>query len=146
MKFFFECVYFRAAKPNGCFLIYIEKIAKNHLWEDMTVLGGRGHLSTKVNITYVVGNEVLNIFHFTVFLTKIIFCKMTAKKNFGLGGMASFQGKMTITSSTKNGVSNMILKFFSQKSPYRLNESRKAIFAGTFPQYSGSIRPIVSKK
>ncbi len=42
IKFSFDWVYFRAEKPCGCFSIYVEKIAKNHLWEDMTILRERG--------------------------------------------------------------------------------------------------------
>ncbi len=41
---------------------FAEKIVKNHLWEDMAVLRERGRLVTKINITFFVGNEVLNIF------------------------------------------------------------------------------------
>ncbi len=36
----------------------------------MTILGGRGHLVTKVNIIFFVENEVLNTFHLTVFSKK----------------------------------------------------------------------------
>ncbi len=32
--------------------IYIEKIAKNHLWEDMIILKGRGYPVTKINILF----------------------------------------------------------------------------------------------
>ncbi len=42
---------------------FFEKIAKNHLWEDMAVLSGRERLVIKINITLFVGSEVLNIFH-----------------------------------------------------------------------------------
>ncbi len=31
-----------AGKPCGCSSIYDEKIVKNHFWEDMTILRGRG--------------------------------------------------------------------------------------------------------
>ncbi len=36
-RFSFEWVYFRAGKPWGCSSIYVEKIVKYHLWEDMTI-------------------------------------------------------------------------------------------------------------
>ncbi len=62
--------------------IYVEKITKNHLWEDMTVLRRRGRLMTKINTTFLVGNEVPNIFHRTTFLKKTIFFKIIAKNNF----------------------------------------------------------------
>ncbi len=45
----------------------------------MNVLRGRGRLGTKINITFFVGNEVLNIFHSTIFAKKTIFSKITAK-------------------------------------------------------------------
>ncbi len=38
-------------------------------WE-MTVSRGRDRLTTKINITFFVGNEVLNIFYLTIFLKK----------------------------------------------------------------------------
>ncbi len=38
---------------------------------------------TKINITFFVGIEVLNIFHLTIFSKKTIFSKITAKNNFG---------------------------------------------------------------
>ncbi len=43
----------------------MEKTAKNHLWEHVTVLGEMGLLGTKINITFFVENEDLNIFHLT---------------------------------------------------------------------------------
>ncbi len=36
----------------------------------MIVLRGKGCLATKINITFFVGNAVLNIFHLTIFLKK----------------------------------------------------------------------------
>ncbi len=55
------------------------------------------------------------------------------KKNFEGGGMTIFPGmgrwtiKMNITFSMRNKVLNRVLKFFPQKSPYRLNESQNPI-------------------
>ncbi len=37
---------------------------------DMAILKGRGRLVTKINVTYFVGNVVLNIFHLTIFSKK----------------------------------------------------------------------------
>ncbi len=34
--------------------VFLEKIAKNRLWEGMTILG-KGHRATKMNITFSVG-------------------------------------------------------------------------------------------
>ncbi len=69
IKFSSEWVYFRARKTR-CSSIYVEKIVKNHLWEDITILRGRGCLATKININFFVRNKVLNIFHITIFSKK----------------------------------------------------------------------------
>ncbi len=52
--------------------VFSEKIVKNHLWEDMTDLGGGGrrHLITKINTTFFVRSKVLNIFHLSIFPPK----------------------------------------------------------------------------
>ncbi len=55
--------------------------------------------------------------------------------------MTIFQGigyrtsKMNITFSIGNGVPNMVLRFFPQKTPYWLNESEESSFGGTFSPY-----------
>ncbi len=33
--------------------VYVEKIVKNHLWTDMTILKERGYLATKNNINFL---------------------------------------------------------------------------------------------
>ncbi len=43
---------------------------KNHLWEDLTRLWERGYVATKINMTFFVGSEVLNIFHLPIFWKK----------------------------------------------------------------------------
>ncbi len=79
--------------------------------EDIIVLSGRGSLVTKINISFFVGNEGLNIFHLTTFFTKknkTIFSKITKENNF-LGAVSIFEGKwhrttkMNITLSMENG-------------------------------------------
>ncbi len=86
------------------------KSAENHLWEEMIILRGRGCLVVKINTNFFVRNEVLNIFHIT------IFSKITAKNNFG--GKTIFQRmgcrttKMNTTFSVGNGLLNTSLKFF----------------------------------
>ncbi len=45
------------------------------IYLEMTILRGKGRLATKVNITFFVGNEVLNIFYFAIFLKKTYFPK-----------------------------------------------------------------------
>ncbi len=90
----------------------------------MTVLRGGGRLTTKVNITFFVGNEVLNIFHLTIFSQKSNIFQNNGEKLF-LGGMTIFAGtdrgttKMNITFVLGIGVPNTVFKFFSQKIPYR---------------------------
>ncbi len=60
-----------------------EKIAKNHLWEDMIVWRGAGRLATKVaKPFFVVGIEVLNIFHLTIFWRKNNIFQNNHEKNF----------------------------------------------------------------
>ncbi len=64
--------------------VFSEKVVEDRLGEDMAVLRRRGRLVTKINITFFVGNEVLNIFieqffqpkkktYFPKYLQKIIF-------------------------------------------------------------------------
>ncbi len=50
------------------------------MWEDMTIMRGKGCLTTKININFFVGTEVLNIFHIT--LKKKKNSKIIAKNNF----------------------------------------------------------------
>ncbi len=70
---------------------------RNHLWEDATILRERGRLVKKINITFFVENEVLNIFHSTIFSKKIIFSKVTAENFFfGRGGMNIFEDFQTL--------------------------------------------------
>ncbi len=45
-------------------------------------MGGHGHLATKIDITFFVGVQVLNVFYLTIFSKKTIFPKITAKNNF----------------------------------------------------------------
>ncbi len=45
-------------------------------------LEGRGYLATKVNVTFFVDIDVLNIFHLTIFSKKAIFSKKTKKNYF----------------------------------------------------------------
>ncbi len=58
---------------------------KNHSWEDMTVLRGRMRLVTNISITFFKENDVLSIFHLTIFSKKKhnIFQNNHEKKFFG---------------------------------------------------------------
>ncbi len=58
-----------SSRTSWMFFIYIEKIVKNYLWEDIIVLRGRGVWRQK-SIFFFQGNENLNIFHFTIFSKK----------------------------------------------------------------------------
>ncbi len=61
-------------------------------------------------------------------------------------GMGRRTAEVNIMFSVGNEVPNTVFKFFSQKSPYRLNESRKTGFWGhIFSYICGSAGPIVSK-
>ncbi len=48
----------------------LQKNGEERFVEDIIILRGRRHLATKPNITFFVGNEVLNIFHLTIFSKK----------------------------------------------------------------------------
>ncbi len=118
-------------------------------WE-LTILRGRRRLVMKINITFSVRNEVLNIFYLTIFLKRTIFSKITLNNNFW--GHDNFSGKGAsddkneyITFSMGNGVPNIVLKFFLQKSSYQLNEGQKAGFAGKIFPYQWFYGPIISK-
>ncbi len=63
-------------KPTSKNATFSEKTVKTHLWDDMAILRGRSHLVTKINVTFFVGNGILNIFHLTIFF------KVTTKNNF----------------------------------------------------------------
>ncbi len=43
---------------------------KQYFSENMIILKGRRQLATKTDINFFIGNEVLNIFHLTIFLKK----------------------------------------------------------------------------
>ncbi len=77
---------------------------------------GRGRLATKIDITFFVAIEVLNIFHLTIFSEKTIFSKITVKNYFLVagGGMFSFEGPgcRTIKINTT---------FFLEKMWYRIH-------------------------
>ncbi len=110
--------------------------------------GLRGCLVTNININFFVRNEVLNIFRTTIFSKKKpIFSNIITKNNSIFQEMRCRTTKVNITFSIWNGVPNTTLKFFPEKTPYRLNESQKpAVGTHIFPRISGSIGLIVSKK
>ncbi len=67
-------------------LIYKNSVSRknceNHTW-DMTVLKGRRPLVTKIDTTFFVENEVLNMFYLTIFSKKKnSISKITLKNNF----------------------------------------------------------------
>ncbi len=122
----------------------------------MPVLRGGQRLATKINITFFLGIDVLNIFHFTTWKKKkTIFSKITVKNYFPRVGGAEadhFWGdgrrstEMNITFFGGNGVPSTGLKFFSQKKPITSDLNPKNWFWGhIFPHFCGSIEPIISK-
>ncbi len=50
--------------------VFLEKTEKNPFVEGLNRFEGRGCLATKISITFFVGIDVLNIFHFTTFSKK----------------------------------------------------------------------------
>ncbi len=56
--------------------VFLEKIVKNPFVRAQGSFEGRGHMATKINITFFVGIDVLNIFYLTSFSKKTIFCKI----------------------------------------------------------------------
>ncbi len=125
------------------------KLRKPHLWEYMTILRERGHLATKVSITFFVGIDVLIIFHLTTVSKDTIFSKITTK--IFLGGATIFEGtgrrttKINITIFLGNGVSSTIWSFFLKNSiPSDLNP-KNWFWGYILPHICGSIGPIVSE-
>ncbi len=88
--------------------VFLEKTAKNHLWEDLTVLRGSGRLATNINITFFVGVDVLNIFHLAT----------VSKKNnniFQNNSEKLYLGSMTIFEGTGRQTTKMNIIFFAGK-------------------------------
>ncbi len=110
----------------------------------MFFLRGRTCLVTKININFFVRNEVLNIFHITIFSknkTKQN-SEITEKNNFfGVGGMTIFQRmgcwttKMSITFSMGNGIPNTALKFFPQKPHTGWIKTKEPVWGANFLPY-----------
>ncbi len=146
IKFSFKWLYFWAGKPCRCSSLYIEKIAKTICGRTWPFWGKAGAQRQKsIYLKFFDRNEVLNVFHIPIFSKKTtIFSIITEKNNFRMrGGAWPFfrewtvgTTKMNITFSMGNGAPITALKFFPQKSPYRLNESKKICFGGTFSPIS----------
>ncbi len=92
----------------------------------MTILRGNWRLATKINRTFFVENEVLNIFNLTIF-SKINVFQNNLKNNFWRRKEA-LNDKNEYEIFGGNGVSNTVFKCFPQKTPYRLNGSQKTCF------------------
>ncbi len=63
--------------------VFSEKTAKPQFLGPKSLLKGRGSPATKMNITFFMGNEVLNIFSYNDFFEKINFLEKMREKNFG---------------------------------------------------------------
>ncbi len=61
---------------------FSEKNVKNLFVGGHDRFEGRVHLATKINITFFVRLEVLNIFHLTIFWGKTTFSEITVKNHF----------------------------------------------------------------
>ncbi len=160
IKFSFEWVYFWAGKPRECSSVYIEKIVKKHLLEDITILRWRVCLATKISINFFVRNKVLNIFHLTIFSKQKknkknnIFQK-TAKIIFFLVGWGNDHFSENGASEDKNDC-NLFYRKWSTEHGFEMFSSKNHILTewksinqfwrNIFPHISGSITPIVSKK
>ncbi len=149
IKCSFEWVYFRAGKPHGWSSINDEKIVKNHLWEDMTILRRRGCLATKININFFVRNKVLNIFHVTIFSIK----NNIFQQNIIFGRHDHFSGNWVLDNKNE---CNLCYGKWSTEYSFEIFTSKNSILAEwkpknqfwgqIFPHISGFIRPIVSKQ
>ncbi len=113
--------------------------------------GGGGGLATKINVTFFVGIDVLNIFHLTTFSKKTIFSKIKAKNNLE-GGTTIFEGmgcqtnKMNITFLVGKWGTKYSFYFFFSKNPIQADLNPKNWFWGhIFPNICGFIWPIVYK-
>ncbi len=73
----------------------------------MAVLRGGGHMATKINITFFVGMDVLNIFFSNNFFEKNNIFRNISEKLF-LGGVTIFEG-------TEGRKTRMIIIFFFGK-------------------------------
>ncbi len=62
--------------------VFLEKIEKNPFVGGHDHFEGRGRLAIKINITFFVGINVLNIFHLTTFSKKKKNSKITVKNYF----------------------------------------------------------------
>ncbi len=139
-KIFFQMSTLSSRKTLGYSSIYVEKIVINHLWEDMTILRGRGFQATKININFFVRNELLNIFHITIFSKKTIFSKIIMKSNFWrsyyFSGNGMSDNKSEYNLFCRKWSTEYGFEIFSPKTSYRLNESQKISCRGTFSPVS----------
>ncbi len=131
--------------------VFLEETAENHFVWKHDRFEGRGRLGTKINVTFFVGIDVLNILHLTTFSKKTIFSKITVK-NYSSGSWPFLReralpdDKNEYNLILENGVPNTVLKFFPKK-PYMSDLNPKNWFWGhIFPHICGSVGPIVSKK
>ncbi len=100
--------------------VFLEKTAKNLFVRGHGRFEGRGQLATKINITFFVGFDVLNIFYLTTFSKRKHIFQNISEKLFlmdvtifeGTGGRTT---KMNITFFLVNGYQIQFLSFFLKK-------------------------------
>ncbi len=109
-----------------------------------SLLKGRGRLATKMNRTFFMENEVLNIFHWTVFLKKAVFLEKMGKNNFW-GTWPFFRRKGHLTLKTnitffyrKLDAKNYYIRQFFRKKQYFLRKLQETVL--------GRIRPFFRKR
>ncbi len=106
---------------------------------------------TNIKKTIFVENELINIFHRTMFLKKTIFFKTTVKNNFW-GDMTIFEVKWA--SDNKNeknlfcvkwGYQTLFLSLFFKKAHTGGMKAKKLVLGAHFSYIGGCIGPFVSK-
>ncbi len=107
----------------------------------MTILRGRGHLATKINITFLVENEVLNIFGWTILLKKKIQYFLKEPRFFLLGGGPIFKKwgipwqKWIKLFSWKIVYRIRVWSFFLKKAHTGWMKAKKLVLGAHFPPY-----------
>ncbi len=72
--------------------VFLEETAKNPFVVGNDHFQGRGHLATKINITFFVGIDGLNIFYLTIFSKKKNNIFQNKSEKLFLGGVTIFEG------------------------------------------------------
>ncbi len=118
----------------------MEKTAKNTFVGERDRFEGSGESGDKYQNNLFCRHRRFEYFSFNNFFKESNIFQNNGERLF-LRGVTIFEGmgrrttKMNITFFWKNGVSNTVFKFFSQKIQCRLTETRKTGFGVHFPPY-----------